>query len=194
MRFLTASLIACTMFPSTASAAAILCSDPSVNHMLVDSSYVSDCLASGIGPLGPAPTTDGFLTGAGSAFSFVGFAAFDQNGDLGSFSFQQSTWDAYKTLAVGFKFGTGNNRDEWFVYELNALVSAGLWEFVNVFDSGGGLSHVNVYGILKDEGGSGGTGGSGGGGGSVPEPGGLALVGIALVAAALARRRALPQA
>jgi hypothetical protein len=57
----------------------------------------------------------------------------------------------------------GNQPDEWFVYLLDPLVSSGDWSFVNLFGTGGGLSHVQLYGVER--------------GTSVPEPGTLGLFG-----------------
>jgi hypothetical protein len=61
------------------------------------------------------------------------------------------------------------------VYQLNSLVSSGNWQFVNVFGQGGGLSHIQLYGTPS--------------GGTVPEPSTLALLGIGMLAAGVARRR-----
>ena len=158
-------------------AAEILCQNANNNHMLVDSSYVSACLDAGVGNLTGNPANDPFLIGVGSAYTFVEESGWSQTGDTGTFSFDQSLWDTYSDIAIGFKFGTGNQPDEWFVFSLNDLVSSGLWTFVNVFDRGGGLSHVNLYSA---------TGGT-----SIPEPATLALLGVALAGLGFARRRKL---
>lgn len=163
-------------FAGSASAVPLLCQNPEVNHMYVDTAEVSSCLGAGVGNINGNVQTDDFLTGDGAGLGLVGIGSgsFTQNGDVGTFSFASSLWNSWSSIAVGFKFGTGNQPDEWFVYALNPLVSSGSWSFVNVFDRGGGLSHVQLYG----------TGPT-----NVPEPGTLALLGVGMLGAAFARRR-----
>jgi hypothetical protein len=91
----------------------------------------------------------------------------------GTFWFDSDLWDSWDEIAIGFKFGTGNRGDNWFVFLLNDFVSSGFWSFTNYYGKGGGLSHVELYGS----------------GYSVPEPGTLALLGAALLGVGLARRR-----
>jgi hypothetical protein len=169
--------LAAGLLAASANAVPLLCEDAAVNHMYVDDSQVSSCLAGGVGNINGNPATDAFLTGEGSGLGLVGIGAgsFTQTGSTGTFSFSSSLWDTWSDIAVGFKFGTGNNPDEWFVYAVNPMVSSGSWQFVNMFGRGGGLSHVQLYGTP--------------GGTSVPEPGTLALLGIGMLAAGAARRR-----
>lgn len=166
-------------FAGPAHAAAVLCQEINNNHMLVDSSYVSACLDAGVGNLTGNPLNDLFITGVGGGYSFIGTSGWTQDQDSGTFSFSSSLWSTYTEIAIGFKFGTGNFPDEWFVYSLNDLVSSGIWTFVNLFDRGGGLSHVNLYGIPGET----------PPGGNVSEPSVVALLGLALTAGALLRRR-----
>jgi hypothetical protein len=165
------------LLAGSANAVPVLCEDATVNHMYVDSSQVSSCLGAGVGNINGNPGTDDFLTGEGSGLGLVGIGAgaFTQSGSTGTFSFASSLWDTWSEIAIGFKFGTGNNPDEWFVYSLNPSISSGSWQFVNVFGRGGGLSHIQLYGIP--------------GGTTVPEPSTLALLGIGMLAAGFARRR-----
>jgi hypothetical protein len=169
--------LAAGVFAGSANAVPVLCEDATVNHMYVDDSQVSECLGAGVGNVNGNPDTDDFLTGEGAGLGLVGIgsAAYTQLGTTGTFSFASSLWDTWSEIAIGFKFGTGNNPDEWFVYALNSTISSGSWQFVNVFDRGGGLSHVQLYGIP--------------GGSTVPEPGTLGLLGIGMLAAGVARRR-----
>jgi hypothetical protein len=169
--------LAAGLLAGTANAVPVLCEDATVNHMYVDSAQVSSCLGAGTGNVNGNPATDDFLTGEGSGLGLVGIglASYTQSGTTGTFSFSSSLWDTWSEIAIGFKFGTGNNPDEWFVYALNPLISSGSWQFVNVFGRGGGLSHIQLYGTP--------------GGTSVPEPGTLALLGIGMLAAGVARRR-----
>lgn len=172
---LAAGLLAALGIGGTASAADILCENPALNHMLVDSSYVSACLDAGTGNLTGNPLNDLFINGVGAGYGSIGATSWTQTGSTGTFSLNPSLWGSYDSIAIGFKFGTGNQPDEWFVYALNDNVSAGIWTFVNVFNRGGGLSHVNLYGIK--------------GGNNVPEPGVLGLLGLGLALVGLMRWR-----
>jgi len=176
---LSASAFALSAFSyiSSAGAVPLLCEDAAVNHMYVDTAQVSSCLGAGVGNINGNTRTDAFLTGegAGSGLQGIDGGSFTQSGSTGTFSLDASLWQSWGELAIGFKFGTGNRPDEWFVYLLDPMVSSGEWQFVNVFGRGGGLSHVQLYG--------------GGAPANVPEPGTLALLGVGLIGAAVARRR-----
>ena len=182
LKGLAASLLVGLMITGTASAAPVLCQVVTNNHMLVDNSIVTACLDAGVGNLTGNPMNDLFITGAGTGYNSIGLGGFAQDpqvpgGSTGTFAFNDSLWATYSDIAIGFKFGTGNQPDEWFVYSLKSLLASGDydWAFVNVFGRGGGLSHVNFYGILGSR--------------QVPEPGTLALLGLALVVASCFRRQ-----
>lgn len=155
-------------------ATAILCQDTTLNHMFMDDSEVTACVDAGVGNINGNVLTDDFLTAGGTAagYSDAGVAtSFTQSGTTG-------TWSVASGVdAIGFKFGTGNQPDEWFIFDLVAGVTSGTWDFVNVFGRGGGLSHLQAYckGDDCDT--------------TVPEPGIAALLGIGLLGMAVVRRR-----
>lgn len=193
-RHLAVGLLVALAYTGVAGAAPILCQNPANNHMKISDTQVSACLDAGKGNLTGNPMNDLFLNGAGAGLGYVPLGKDDggsnpfnvgqtQSGSTGTWGFDANIWDEYDTIAIGFKFGTGNKPDEWFVFEVVSDIFSGDWKFVNVFGRGGGLSHVNLYGIL-------GTGDNGedppqG----IPEPGILFLLGAGLLAIMGIRRR-----
>ena len=166
-------------YMAPASAVPVSCKVPTNNHMLVDSSLVVSCLEAGTGNIGQGGGNDPFLN-AHAGWTNIGSGTFTQAVNTktlssGTFSFDSSLWDDYLTLAIGFKFGTGNQPDEWFVYDLQHLVSSGDWSFVNVFKKGGGLSHIVIYGGERNT--------------RVPEPATLGMLGLGLMGLGLVRRK-----
>lgn len=176
---------------TSALAAPVTCLNTANNHMVIDDALVTSCLDAGIGNLtgqdhndlfiNNGATGDGYVS-AGKSDGFNPFGiSFTQSrvgaNTIGTFSFDVSFWDDATYGAIGFKFGTGNQPDEWFVFELQEGVASGSFTFVNRFARGGGLSHVNLYRVP---------------GVSVPEPSALVLLGLGLIGAGLARRRTRP--
>ncbi len=163
-----------------AQAATVLCSDASKNHMYVSDAYVTQCMASGVGNIGQGnQANDDWLKtlAPGHGYVTLGNQSFTQLGNTGTFSISNDHWSTYDSLFVGFKFGTGNTPDEWFVYQLQDHVVSGDWMFVDKLVKGngtGGLSHVSLYGREA--------------GGQVPEPGTLILLAAGLISLGFAGR------
>jgi hypothetical protein len=163
------------LYASVAGAAPVLCQDITKNHMKVDSAYVSACLDAGVGNINGNVLTDDFLLGGGTG-TLAGAALYTQYGDVGTFTLDAAIWNAWSNVSLGFKFGTGNQPDEWFVYSLKQGVTTGSWEFVNMFDRGGGLSHTVLYSSNRTT--------------RIPEPTSLAIFGLGLLGVTgLARRK-----
>ena len=177
-----ASVVALLALSAPAMAVPVYCAGVSTtrNYMSVDSSQVDSCLLAGVGNIGQAAHLDPFLNNAaGAGWTNVSSSfslSFTQADNRGTWSFDSSAWSRYTDLAIGFKFGTGNRPDEWFVYNVADLVSSGNWTFFNVGRRGGGLSHLVLYAQGER---------------SVPEPGTLGLLGLGLfgMAAGMRRRR-----
>ena len=169
--------LAAAVYMAPAAATPVLCEDVNLNHMLVDSAYVQSCIDAGVGNIGNGQNDD-FLNAGNTGWTDVTAQAttfgFSQSGSSGSFFFNPNLWNTFSEIAIGFKFGTGNQPDEWFVYLLQDNVSSGLWQFVNTFGKGGGLSHLTFYA---------------GEGTTVPEPATLTLLGLGLLSLGFARRK-----
>lgn len=113
-------------FAVNAASTSVICLDSSKNHMNMDSSIVSSCLAAGPGNLTGNPQNDPFLTAViGSSFVAAGktddtnpfnlqYTEISQTKSkaTGTFSIDASFWDSYSAGAIGFKFGTGSGKQK----------------------------------------------------------------------------------
>jgi len=157
------------------------------NYMVVSGDdYVSSCVDSGMGELTGIASGDAFLQ-ANSGWVGVDGGTGTQltktsAQTTGSFSLDSTLWNSWDSLLIGFRFGTGNQPDEWFVYTLKDLVSVGSWTFINVGQRGGGFTNAQLYGSgAKDLVAREVT--------NVPEPGTISLLGAGLLVGVFAQRR-----
>ena len=174
--YLLVLITACLGFLGTSvNAAAILCQTVTNNHMSMDDAQASACVDAGVGNINGNPLTDDFLTSGGTAAGYVdaGVAATYTTDGI-----EFGTWTITSAVdAIGFKFGTGNTPDEWFIYDLVSGTLSGNWTFIDILAPGSGgsrLSHIQTYNKSTD----------------MPEPGMIALFGIGLLGFAAARRKA----
>jgi hypothetical protein len=168
-----------------------VCSDITQNHMTINTSWAISCLASGVGNI-QGSDTDLFANGTdwkfieksegGAATPLYSLSYIPGVGDAtsitGSWSLSSSFWSLYDEAAVGFKFGTGNTPDEWFVFDVKEDSTGGAWTFFSELINGngkGGLSHLNLYAKERTT--------------TVSEPATLGLLGLGLLGLSLTRRR-----
>lgn len=178
----------------------------SKNYMEIDNSIVSACAMFGVGNLNgelgdqflsvnPDYTPAGKIDEDGAETNNTFNISYTQSTNTtsesaGTFSFDyEDFWNTYSSGAIAFKFGTkGSGKegkethdDQWFVYWLldGAEVFDVDWFFTNYHGTGGGLSHVHLYGSELSP---------------VPVPAAIPLFLSALAAFGLFRRRQRKQA
>jgi hypothetical protein len=183
---LAAVALSVSMLPAIGHGATLLCDldAPTTTKNYMSASNVSACLDAGTGNIGNGPN-DPFLGGT-TGGGYMEIADTSDNSNFGftvnpngSWSVNANIWDSYSTVAIGFKFGTGNTADEWFVYSLMANATSGVFTFFDVVAPGTAgtdrISHGVLYGMGDDN--------------DLPEPGTLALLGLGLLGLGISRRR-----
>jgi hypothetical protein len=191
--------IAALTLAGSANAAVVYCGTPGagIRYTMVDPGLVGGLCYTQVGNLQDADIAslglnllDKDVWGAGgSPGANIGdliSGVDDASRTSGTWGFDSSLWNSWNQLFIGFHFGNGGGNPDSFVVELARPDTAGTWEFLN--GVGTRLTALsNIYLLSKDPC----TGGSCSPPptGFVPEPGSLALVGLALVGAAGSLRR-----
>jgi hypothetical protein len=173
-------------------AAELVCSFPSIGLRVLTVDPAATCVAAGKDNLGDpavqstvnasAPTSGAqvierdITSSNGGALSITGIDAASGNWSFGL----ASSWAMYQRVFLYFHFGGGGDKPatnpDWFIVELSPSNTSGTWELAGPSTAGLSLSNIAVVGAVRRS--------------TVPEPGTLALIGVALLGAAAARRRA----
>ena len=95
--------LAAVCYTAPASAVPVLCENPNVNHMNVDSAYVASCIDAGVGNIGNGQNDDFLNGGAGGGWTDIGAGGFSQTGNTGTFSLSGSLWDDYEDIAINHR-------------------------------------------------------------------------------------------
>lgn len=165
MNYFKIAVAACAFAVTASASLAATCGSGSYQISL---NPATACYAYGTGNVNGNPMLDPILNGgtvAGNTFTLVSgpvisnLTLLDKSdssgnlkegalsgtlsgGKLGSFILNSVA--PYKSLIVALKVGGGKDGFDWAAFK---VADAGVFDFLTSFKKGGGLSHVNVYGV-----------------------------------------------
>ena len=195
----TTALVLATLASSSAFSAIVTCTQaPGLRVLTVDPGLVGGLCATSLGNQNEAAQ----VASVNSFYSSLSAVHLDRDqgtsaadGPLtgyvdgalsGNWTIAQSVLNTYQRLFLGFHFGgagkvvNASNPDS-FIVELARTNLSGTWSLGGAGAQLNGISHIDLIGTgLCTASPTACGGGGGGGGGTVPEPGSLALVGLAL--------------
>jgi PEP-CTERM motif len=150
------------------------------NFALTLDNGTASCVASGLGNInGNQSEADTYLPGytyieknEGGDSGWINSVS-GLNGPSGTITFDASFWSNFSSVAIGLKSGEGQFDPDWVIFTITGSTDTTIGYSITPTQAGG-LSHVNLYGIRREQ---------------IPVPGTLGLLGLGLAGLGLVRRK-----
>lgn len=130
---------------------------------------------------------EGELTSAGSNDLFIVTVTSGSFGSVpvgGTWSIASSFWHTYDRAIISVHVGQGSGNPDWWLFDILPGATSGTWDYTRLTGQGGGLSNMKLWGTGDPYCTDNGCGDE-----TIPEPTTLALFGLGLLGAGIARRR-----